>query len=48
MGFNHGTSFHKNGPWKMLVFLAKSLEGGFVYEEVKVQRGADCICPPPG
>ena len=25
----------------MLVFLAKSLEGSFIYEEVKVQRGAD-------
>jgi len=28
----------------MLVFLAKSLGGGFVYEEVKVLRGADRLC----
>lgn len=28
----------------MLAFLAKSLEGGFIYEEVKVQRGADRLC----
>jgi len=28
----------------MLDFLAKSQEGGFVYEEVKFQRGADRLC----
>ena len=27
----------------MLVFLAKSKGGGFVHEEIEVQRGADCF-----
>lgn len=28
--------------------LAKSLEGGFVHEDVEVQRGADHFCAAPG
>jgi putative transposase len=26
-------------------FLAKSLEGGFVDEDIEVHGGADCLCP---